>query len=163
MTRKFTDEEIKKLPIRQQKWIMRNRKILEADREKANKLSREQYYKHVDKRRQYEKSRSKQKVKENLIRRRKRKEICFSHYSIGEKIRCAICGINDIDVLTLDHINGGGYKERKNFCKGRGGDRMYSFLKKNNYPSGYRILCFNCNFKEALKNNLLVTNKGKRV
>lgn len=160
MSRKFTEEEITKLPKRQQKRILRNRRKLESNREEANRLSREQYHKHIEKRRQYERLRSKQKVIENVERRRKRKQECFSHYS-DEKIKCAICGIDDLDVLTLDHINGGGKKERDSFCKGRGGDRMYSFLKRNKYPPGYRILCFNHNFKEALRKKQLITKKKK--
>ena len=40
------------------------------------------------------------------------KILVFSHYSTSDVPRCARCGIDDIDVLCLDHINGGGNKWR---------------------------------------------------
>jgi len=47
----------------------------------------EQYYKHIEKRRQYEKSRSKEKVIENVVRRRKRKrKIAFPLYVIDNHV-----------------------------------------------------------------------------
>ena len=75
----------------------------------------------------------------------------FKKYSNG-KIKCEICENNDMDVLTLDHINGGGNKHRRelggsNFC----GGTFYTWIIKNNYPDGFRVLCRNCNFKEYLK------------
>lgn len=73
------------------------------------------------------------------------KEEVISRYG-GE---CVLCGIKDIDVLCIDHTKGGGNKHRKT-TKGAG-SRTYSWLKKNDYPAGYRTLCCNCNLKEHLK------------
>jgi len=161
MSKKLTDEEIKKLPERQQKWIQRNRRILESNREKANKISREQYYKHIDKRRAYEKKRLAKQVPIHKEYRRKIKEECLSHYC-KDNIKCAKCGITILDVLTIDHINGNGRQERKTNCKGRGGDRFYQYLRRNNYPSGYQVLCFNCNFLEAINKGFLITNTNDK-
>ncbi len=55
---------------------------------------------------------------------------------------CVCCGDTHIEFLCLDHINGGGNKERK-IHGGTMGLRKY--LRKNNYPPGYRVLCQNCN------------------
>jgi hypothetical protein len=58
--------------------------------------------------------------------------------------RCACCGIDDIDVLSIDHIYGGG----KAHCKeiGGGGHILYRWLKKNGCPKDkFRVLCMNCN------------------
>ena len=57
---------------------------------------------------------------------------------------CAICNESNIEFLAIDHINGGGIQHRK--IVGRG-VTFYRWLKKNGYPSGYRVLCHNCNFK----------------
>lgn len=54
---------------------------------------------------------------------------------------CACCRESNVEFLTIDHINGGGTQHR------RSGKivNIYRWLKKQNYPVGYRVLCFNCN------------------
>ncbi len=77
---------------------------------------------------------------------RKCKQECFLAYG-GPK--CARCGIEDPDVLTIDHINNNGSEERKQ--NGLiGGLSSYLYLKRNNYPPGFQVLCFNCNYKKYL-------------
>ena len=64
----------------------------------------------------------------------------FDHYGRV----CACCGEDSLEFLTVDHIQGGGRKHRKEL-----GDKSYSiykWLKENNYPDTFRILCMNCNF-----------------
>jgi len=56
--------------------------------------------------------------------------------------KCQCCGNEDIDVLTIDHINGGGTKHRKEVG---GGIHFYKWLIKNNFPEGFQVLCWNCN------------------
>ena len=64
--------------------------------------------------------------------------LIVSHYG-G---RCACCGESNIDLLTIDHIYGSGTKH----VKGLGGwKNFYRWLKHNNFPSGYQVLCHNCN------------------
>ena len=72
---------------------------------------------------------------------RRRYEV-FSHYSNGEP-QCSCCGEKRLEFLSIDHVNGGGCEHRKTI--GGGGLRTYSWLKKNNYPKGFRVLCHNCN------------------
>jgi hypothetical protein len=58
--------------------------------------------------------------------------------------KCSCCGESRIVFLVLDHIYGGGNKQRKSL----GGDSngMYRFVKKSGFPKDtYRILCANCN------------------
>lgn len=57
---------------------------------------------------------------------------------------CACCGENRIEFLTIDHIDGGGYQHRKQIGVGAG-TAFCRWLKNNNYPRGYRVLCSNCN------------------
>ena len=58
--------------------------------------------------------------------------------------KCACCGETELAFLTLDHINGSGTKHRKEL-KMNGGTSTYSWLKRNKYPKGFQVLCFNCN------------------
>lgn len=56
---------------------------------------------------------------------------------------CVCCGESGIEFLTIDHMNNDGAEHRKKL--GGGGIRLYPWLKKNGYPSGYQVLCYNCN------------------
>lgn len=55
---------------------------------------------------------------------------------------CRCCGEAEPQFMTLDHIDGGGSAHKKAV---NGNQMIYSFLRANNYPSGYQLLCFNCN------------------
>lgn len=60
----------------------------------------------------------------------------------GEDPKCVCCAERTFQFLALDHINGGGRKHRQE----TGGGGFYSWLRRHNYPAGFRILCHNCNF-----------------
>jgi len=70
-----------------------------------------------------------------------RREV-FAHYG-GAQCSCLGCDVVEIDFLTLDHINNDGYLGRTR-VKSRG-NNLYQWVKKNGYPPGFRVLCFNCN------------------
>lgn len=56
--------------------------------------------------------------------------------------KCACCAETEPGFLTVDHISGGGRKERQT-C----GGNFYNWLRKRGWPKkGYRLLCMNCNF-----------------
>jgi hypothetical protein len=75
----------------------------------------------------------------------------INHYS-NSTMQCAECKENDIRVLTIDHMNGGGNKHRRELGM-KCGYEFYRWLINQNYPSGYQILCFNCN---ELRNTIQV-------
>lgn len=52
---------------------------------------------------------------------------------------CARCGFSDPRALQLDHVNGGGVKE----ARALGTFRMYRKAVRD--PTGYQLLCANCN------------------
>ncbi|OFY41481.1 MAG: hypothetical protein A2Z69_02305 [Bacteroidetes bacterium RBG_13_44_24] len=81
------------------------------------------------------------KMKKNRIALRA--EI-LRHY--GSK--CACCGETEPKFLALDHINGGGYRHRKNI--GQDGHSLYHWIRKNDYPAGFQLLCHNCNMAKGL-------------
>jgi len=80
-------------------------------------------------------------------RGRKRKLQVFQYYSKSLKPYCEICKIDDIDVLTLDHINNNGNIHRKTMKS----HNLYYELIKTNFPNGYQILCRNCNYKKFIE------------
>lgn len=71
----------------------------------------------------------------------------FSFYG-GNPPKCACCGEMTYQFLSIDHIKGGGHKHREELKKL--GYTLYQWLKKNNYPIGYQVLCFNCNQAKGL-------------
>lgn len=82
-------------------------------------------------------------------RERLKREV-FGHYSNGRFV-CSCCGESEIDLLTIDHTNNDGAKQRRglNRNNGFGGIRIYSWLVKNNFPSGFQVLCSNCNMSKG--------------
>ncbi len=67
----------------------------------------------------------------------------LNHYSNGT-CKCALCGEKRVACLSIDHINGGGNQHRKSIRAE--GTVFYWWLKKNNFPKGFRIICMNCQF-----------------
>ena len=72
----------------------------------------------------------------------------FSHYAKGVPI-CACCGESGIWFLSIDHIIGGGNRERTTL--NRRGVSFWRWLRDNGYPSGYQVLCYNCNMAKRDK------------
>ena len=89
--------------------------------------------------------RKENRERSNWLKKRWTRKLRYNtllHYSNGD-LKCACCSVKPLEFLTLDHINGGGTKHRKEL--GKGGSSVYQWLKNNNYPEGYQVLCFNCN------------------
>lgn len=68
-------------------------------------------------------------------------QIVFDHYGS----ECACCGEKEKVFLTIDHINGGGSKHRKEI-----GSHIERWLVKMNLPEGFQVLCHNCNWAKHL-------------
>jgi hypothetical protein len=74
------------------------------------------------------------------IYREKLKRDILYHYG-GNPPKCACCGESIYEFLTIDHIKNNGKEDRKIFH----GAQLYAWLRKNNYPIGFQVLCWNCN------------------
>jgi hypothetical protein len=74
-----------------------------------------------------------------LERAKLRKEV-IDHYGS----ECVCCGETIREFLSIDHINGGGNAHRKEIKAS--GINLYRWLKRNDYPKGFRVLCMNCNW-----------------
>jgi hypothetical protein len=92
------------------------------------------YLAHKDENKEYKKRR------DNVYKAKIKLEV-LTYYSNGTP-KCAQCGIKDVDVLCIDHINGGGHQE--------GGISLRCWLKRTNYPKGFQVLCANCNLKKEI-------------
>ena len=66
----------------------------------------------------------------------------MAHYSSGIPT-CACCGEQNIEFLSIDHINGGGKAHRKITGNGKS---FYGWIIRNKFPADLRVLCMNCNF-----------------
>lgn len=93
----------------------------------------------------------KRKHRENERQRRRLiKEQVIHHYSNGA-MHCSGCGFDNIKALTIDHIFGGGNQHRKQI-NSKGGGEFYTWLRKNQYPEGFQVLCMNCQFIKKIDN-----------
>jgi hypothetical protein len=57
---------------------------------------------------------------------------------------CACCAEGNIEFLCIDHVNGDGASHRRSIG-GKSGHAFYLWLRRNGYPKGMRVLCYNCN------------------
>lgn len=62
---------------------------------------------------------------------------------------CAHCGITDVRVLCIDHIDGGGTEQRRR--KGNGQAPFYRRVAAD--TSGFQALCWNCNWLKRLEHD----------
>ena len=98
---------------------------------------------------------------------KKKNAICGKDNRIKQKLtiiqhyggKCMFCGETDMIVLSIDHIDGDGTKHRKQLRNQ--GTILYRWLIKNNYPTGFQVLCFNCNFRKYL-NGGICPNKDRQ-
>ncbi len=85
-----------------------------------------------------------EKVKE---KRKQLKLEVLRHYS--SDLKCRDCGFSDIRALSIDHVKGNGTRHRKEI----GAVDFYQWIKKNNFPKGFQVLCFNCQWIKKVENN----------
>lgn len=88
---------------------------------------------------------------------RKVKDEVFHAYG-GYKCACPGCNVTEILFLTIDHVNNDGSQHRKQLAgdkwKSMTGIWFYRWLKRNNFPPGYQVLCMNCNFGKRMNNGV---------
>lgn len=61
--------------------------------------------------------------------------------------KCKHCGEANRKFLCIDHVNGGGNKEKKEL--GGVGIKLYKHIISLKFPADYQILCYNCNIKKS--------------
>lgn len=66
--------------------------------------------------------------------------------------KCNCCGVTESVWLTVDHIDGKGADHRRALTGknlGAGSQNIYRWLRKNGFPAGFQILCWNCNWAKS--------------
>lgn len=64
---------------------------------------------------------------------------------------CMCCGETELVFLTIDHIDDDGAEHRRQMAAEVGsnysqaGSRTYRWLRDNDFPEGFQVLCANCN------------------
>jgi hypothetical protein len=117
-------------------------------KEKARAYYRAYYQTNIEKIKTYYQVNAEKVKARRQAHGQKLKETVLSHYSGGIP-KCACCGEQNMAFLSIDHVEGGGNKQ---MCElKRRGNGFYRWLRNNGYPSGYRVLCMNCNSTLGLR------------
>lgn len=74
----------------------------------------------------------------------------LSNYCNSDTPFCIMCKEDDIDCLTIDHIDNNGAKERRTKGRSALGSSLYIGLRKEGFPTGYQTLCMNCQIKKEM-------------
>lgn len=122
----LTDSNSTESRMRNRNWICRkcafqHKNWIEKNPEKWNKIQRK----------------AQRKIRLNI------KLEVLRHYG-GNPPKCACCNEMEVYFLSINHINGGGTKHREIV-----GSHLYEWLIKNNFPSGFEVLCYNCNLAKG--------------
>lgn len=139
--------------------IASNKKWRDANREHVRALGRKYYEKHQEERRAASKVYREKNIEvyrardraKNLRQRIERRQEIIAH--LGGK--CVRCGFSDWRALQVDHINGGGGKDRQS-C-----GSAFAYYRKilADDSSTYQLLCANCNQIKRMENNEHRTNR----
>lgn len=146
--------------LAEKKYRENNREILNAKRREYYKKNRSkclayarQYWKDNPSLRLKHEAARQKRIRENPEERKRRnqqarKDIfklrkeALAQYG-GD---CQCCHENRNEFLAIDHIYGCTKELRK---EQGGGNTFYRWLKRNGFPSGYQVLCHNCNMAKA--------------
>jgi hypothetical protein len=117
---------------------------------KARARSPKRYRKHQ--REHYKRNHSRVREQAQASRRRAKLRVLEAY---GGAV-CVCCSETSLSMLTIDHVNNDGRKHREEIGKLYKYDtgkqalvaEMYTWLEKNGFPSGFQVLCYNCNMSK---------------
>jgi hypothetical protein len=58
-----------------------------------------------------------------------------------------------VECLSIDHIDNNGHSHRQELGGG-GGSLFYQWLINNDFPTGFQVLCMNCQFGKKHNNGV---------
>jgi hypothetical protein len=134
--RVYTDEQRAHKNLVRRAWVARNRESFNAYQRAYRKTAHGS---------EAEKKKQKRTI-ENL------REAVFSHY--GRK--CVCCGESNPKLLSLDHIDNDGHKDRRKLWgKNRiGGWVFYRWVVRWGFPKNIQTLCLGCNSGKSIGNGV---------
>lgn len=91
-----------------------------------------------------EKDRHKETHKKSNISLRKKYRTDFFHL-YGTK--CVCCGVDILDLLTLDHVLNDGKSDREKYSSSY---KIYRIAVEKYRPDLFQVLCWNCNMGKAI-------------
>lgn len=119
-----------------------NQRAYKKNKKKINAYNLRKFY---EKRDYYN---AKRQVNAKKYRELVREEV-FNKYG-GSPPKCECCGEKHKEFFTIDHIDNNGTAHRKSLGI-YGGFAFYCWLRKNNFPDGYQVLCMNCNLAKGFR------------
>ena len=159
-------------PEKVKEYLQKNKEILNL---KSN-IYRKNHLKEDAKRSSEYRKRHPEKVKEALrlnhlknreYRNKKSKEEqaslkleTFKKYSDGNSPTCEICKESDLAFLTLDHVRG---RKAEGHSTSFSGHKLWRHLRKQNYPPGYQVLCWNCNVLKYRNESIVHSSNYKAM
>jgi hypothetical protein len=89
-------------------------------------------------------------TKESLIRKEQHRAYCqelkLTVLNAYGGPHCACCDEGHLECLSVDHVADNGAEHRRDEPKAK---NLYIWLRQNGFPSGYQVLCLNCNFAKS--------------
>ena len=94
--------------------------------------------------------------KDNAAMRQKRVAVREKVFAAYGGYICVCCGETEKTFLTIDHINNDGANHRRSITGKRtsAGYHTYIWLVKNGFPTGYQVLCMNCQHGKRMNNGI---------
>jgi hypothetical protein len=146
MTSDYYLKNKQKILLRNKEWQKKNKEKTRFAQKEWRLKNRERYLEVMRIAGKRWRANNKDKVKANRYKTRDklRKDVLNAY---GHE--CICCKEKRHQFLAIDHINGGGNKHRKSLHKNASAQTFYTWLRKNNYPVGFQVLCHNCNCAKA--------------
>src|SRR3990167_330918 len=140
---------------RQRKWRKENWDKAKASQYKWRKANPEAW------KANYNRWASNNRIEWEAERRKKLRESVFAAY--GGYV-CSCCCEDEPMFMTIDHIANDGNEHRRKLKSliGNGGTAFFDWLKRNKFPSGYQVLCRNCNWGKHVNGGVCPHRESRR-
>jgi hypothetical protein len=87
----------------------------------------------------------------NLLEKRKQSYAKYRNLvfdKLGNACACEKCNVTDPEILSIDHIYGGGIQEKK-IRRGLEYLKYLNKLSTEELKNNYQLLCYNCNYSKG--------------
>lgn len=67
---------------------------------------------------------------------------------------CNCCGETLRSMLTVDHVNNDGFRDKNPDGRRKSGLTLYLTIIREGFPEKYQVLCMNCNWSKRMNNGI---------